>query len=135
MKRMTDLQQRRLMGWVLVGAAAVVAFRAHTERDTATPWRWMLIVVAVIFALVGVQLVTAAKGRLSALIGGLVGAGMSTLAFCGALGHETLRGGIPFIPAAWNQAGGRLLFGFGGFATAVMAFYLVVRAIKPGRRE
>jgi len=132
---MADLQQRHLMGLLVVGLSALVTFFACSEHKMSTNQKWLLIVVAFIFALAGLQLITAAKGRFSALMAGLVCGGFSGLGFFVAFSRETLQGGIPFIPATWNQNIGHMLFGFGALITAAMAFYFFVRAIKSGKRD
>jgi len=125
-----DNQQRRNMGMVAIGAAGVIAYLACHDPK-ALQQRQLMIVGAVIFALGGVQLVTNAQGRWSALMGGVVCAGMSALGFYVAFFGGQLRGGIPFIPDAWNQTFGKVLFGFGACLTAAMALWFFYRVIKP----
>jgi hypothetical protein len=132
---MTTLQQRHLMGLCFVGMAALLAFHANTLHGRSANQDWLPMVVAAIFALAGLQLVTAIKGRLSALMGGLVCGGLSSLGFYVTFSHEQLEGGVPFFPTAWNQAIGHTMFGFGALITAAMAIYFLVRAIKPGEKK
>jgi hypothetical protein len=131
----TESRQRRWIGWLLVGLAGLIVYFAFTDPKVYTQQRWLMILAAGIFSLVGLQLITAAKGRLSALMGGLVCAGLSSLGFVAAFSHKPLQGGIPFIPAAWNQMLGHGLFGSGAVLTAAMALFFFVRAIKPGKSE
>ena len=124
------------MGLFLVSWAGLLVFLAYTEHERFANQAWLLMVGAVTIALAGLQLITAVKGRLSALMGGLVCAGLSCLGFCAAFTHEQLRGSlIPFLPAAWDQAIGHVMFGFGALIPAAMALYLFVRAIKLGEKK
>jgi hypothetical protein len=121
----SEARRRRLVGSGLlaVGIYCLAAFLV--ERNVA------LLAVALIFALAGVQLVAGMKGRVSALMGGLVCAGFSVLGFLAAFGHGPIEGGIPFLPHAWNQKIGKFVFGGGACISAMMAIYFLRQSLKP----
>ncbi len=61
------------------------------------------------------------RHRFEPLLGGLICASLSVLGFFIAFGAERIDGGVPFIPDAWNQGLGRVLFGAGAALTAAFA--------------
>lgn len=123
-----------LLGAVFLAAGGWAWFNFHTAGMPFAR-RWHLLVVAAIFLLAGVGLITNAKGRAAALMGGLLCAGLSSLGFFAAFGPGELEGGIWFIPAAWNQLLGRIVFGLGACLCAAMAFWGFYRTVKPGKKR
>jgi len=91
--------------------------------------------VSAAFFLAGLQIVTAARGRLSALMAGTVCALFSALGWYVALSGEALGGGLPFFPGSWNQLVGHVLFGFGAVVTGGMAVYFFKEAVKRGKSD
>ena len=122
------------MGVIAMSAAGVIAFLAWHDPHVASRQRQLMGLVAVIFALGGLQLVTQATGRWSAVMGGVVCAGLSTLGCHVVFFGGPLGGGIPLLPDAWNQVFGKALFGVGIVLTAAMASWFFSRAIKPGAK-
>ncbi len=96
---------------------------------------WPAYVAAAIFLLAGMGHLMNLKGRASALLGGLICAGMVGLGFFAAFGTGTLEGGLPLIPATWNQTIGRAAFGFGAIITAAFALWGFHRALKPPKKK
>ena len=129
--QMTDSQQSRLMGLGLVVVGGIIASYAtnHPMAHAGDP-KWLAYAGAGIFAVVGLQLLIGAKGRLSFLLGGLVCAALSAMGVCVAFSKGAVSGGIPFLPSAWNQRFGHVMFGLGGLLTGAMALYFFVRVIK-----
>lgn len=127
---MTDTENRKLMGYVALACGVFIASAAFLSHTVSGNQRWLMLIAASVFALVGLQLVTAATGRLSALMAGLACLGFSSLGLFATFTHDKLSGGIPFIPEAWNQTLGHALFGFGALITGVMAIYFFVRAMR-----
>jgi hypothetical protein len=69
--------------------------------------------------------------RFAALAGGLICAVLSATGFYVAVSGAPVAGGIPFIPAAWNQGLGRALIALGAMVTgalAACAFYEALTA-------
>lgn len=63
--------------------------------------------------------------RVRALIAGFFCLGAGVFALYIAISGQRVAGGLPFIPDAWNQMMGRVMFAAGGVATlgiAVLAF-------------
>ena len=133
---MTDLKQRRLMGYLLIAASIGGALRVCTAHGLPTDKRWAVAVGAFMFLLAGLQLITAARGRVSAMMAGLVWGAASALGVYVAFGHETLssKGDTWFLPASWNQAVGHAMFGIGAVMTAGMSVYFFIQAIKPSKK-
>ena len=97
---------------------------------------WIQPVVGGMFALAGVQFIAASKGKVAAVIGGLIYLGFSALGFYAAFGPGSFDGGISFFPEAWNQKLGRTLFGGVACLTALLAVYVLRQAWKPsGKHE
>lgn len=135
MSEQPDQKRRRNMGVVAVCAAGFIAFRAFSDSKVTLHQTQLMFLVSVMFGLAGLQLITNAKGRLSALMGAVVCAGFSSLGFYVVFWGGPLDGGIPFIPASWNQAFGKILFGFGGCITGAMSLWFLFRAIKLPQKE
>ena len=129
----SEARRRQLFGIALLAASVFVAIRFFIESLPFST-RLLLLVVTAIFGLAGVQLVTGVKGRASAFMGGLVCLGLSVLGFVAAFSGR-VSGGIPFIPDAWNQTGGKLAFGLGACITAAMSFYFLRQALKPSIKK
>jgi len=97
--------------------------------------RALVFVVAGIFTLAGLQILTGAKGRLGALMGTAIAAGLSLMMFVAAFGPGKVRGGLPFLPDSWNQHLGRFAFGAFGVLAGFMALYWLWQAMKPAWRK
>lgn len=67
-------------------------------------------------------------GRVRALIGGLICTALAAVGAVAALSPDAPLGGIPLLPAAWNSAIGRMVFGFGSLLCAAMALWAFVEA-------
>jgi len=89
----------------------------------------MMGAVAIIFFLASLQLLLASRGRLSYFLGGVAFTLFSCCGFFLAFGGESLEGGLPLLPASWNQSIGHALFGLGGFITAGGALLFFRRAL------
>lgn len=96
---------------------------------------WIVFAASGVFFIAGLQISFQFKGRASDFIGGLLFACFSAIGFFVAFTDEPLRGGIPFIPASWNQTFGHGLFGFGAVLTGAAAIYAFRRALRSARRE
>jgi hypothetical protein len=130
----SEVRRRQLFGIALLAVSVFVAIGFFIESLPFST-RLLLLVVTVIFGLAGVQLVTGVKGRASAFMGGLVCLGLSVLGFVAAFSHGGVSGGIPFLPAAWNQMVGKVAFGIGACLTAAMSFYFLRQALKPSHKK
>jgi hypothetical protein len=124
-------RRRPLIGALFLAVGIFIFFIKRTQFHT----EWIQSVVGGMFALVGVQLIIAIKGRVSALMGALICSGFSALGFYAAFGHGPIEGGIPFIPDVWNQKIGRILFGGAACLTALMAIYFLRQAWKPSPKH
>jgi hypothetical protein len=60
---------------------------------------------------------------------------MASIGFFAAFAAGEVEGGIPFVPAAWNQAIGRIAFGSGACLTAAFSIWLFYRALKPCKKR
>ncbi|MGA2070313.1 MAG: hypothetical protein ABSG97_03110 [Sedimentisphaerales bacterium] len=129
----TEIRRRRFMGFVFIAVSGYLAFRFYT-MNTPFSRRLLLLIVIVLFLLAGIQLVTDIKGRLLSLMVGVIFVGFSILGFFAAFSGE-IHGGIPFFPAAWNQAFGKALFAFGDCITAAMALWCIYQAVKPNTKR
>lgn len=69
-----------------------------------------------------------------ALAAGLICAGLAAMGLYVALGGGSLQGGIPFVPAGWNQAMGRVVMGLGALVTAALAVWAFADAARILRR-
>lgn len=128
----SETKRRRIIGILMLAVGAFISTGFFVGPAGPDPG-WVLLVAAGIFLLVGIQLVTGAKGRVSSLMGGLAFIGFSVLGFYVAFGPGPIAGGVPFFPAAWNQKLGKILFGVGACFTAMAAFYFFRQAWKPNR--
>ena len=76
---------------------------------------------------------------LSWFFGAISAIGFAVVAFVVAWGEkEGWSGGIPLIPAAWNQAAARILFALGGLLALISAVVLLGKArkkLKEGRDD
>lgn len=73
--------------------------------------------------------------RIEPLAGGLICAALSVLGFYAAFGEAGPSGGIPLIPASWNQAIGRAVFAVGGLITGALALYAFYECLQPARKS
>jgi hypothetical protein len=127
---MTDAGNQKLMGFVALACAVVIACAAFLDRKVIGLQRWEMLMAASVFGLVGWQLVFAVTGRLSHMLAGFACVGFSALGLFAVFTRDKLGGGIPFLPESWNQAFGRGLFGFGALVTGALAFYFFRRALR-----
>ena len=132
---MTEEPRNRLTGFVALAVAVFILLTALIDRTIPGDRRWLMAVVAAAFALAGLQLVTQARGRLSALMAGTVCALFSALGLYVAVSGDPLGGGLPFIPVSWNQVIGHALFGFGAVLTGGMAAYYLRKGLKRGEPD
>ncbi len=123
-------QNSRSVGLVLLGIAIFVGYFALMDHSLQPGRRWVMAAVAIIFLLAALQLLLVAKGRLSFFLGGFVFALFSVCGFYIAFSSEFLEGGMPFVPATWNQSIGHALFGLGATITAGGALYFFRRALE-----
>ena len=128
-----DQMRRRFMGFAFIAVSGYLAFRFYT-MNTPFSRRLLLLIVIVLFLLAGIQLVTDIKGRLLSLMVGVIFAGFSILGFFAAFSGE-IHGGIPFFPATWNQALGKVIFAFGACITAALALWCIYKAVKPNTKK
>jgi hypothetical protein len=128
-----DQMRRRFMGFAFIAVSGYLAFRFYAI-NTPFSRRLLLLIVIVLFLLAGIQLVTDIKGRLLSLMVGVIFAGLSMLGFFAAFSGE-IHGGIPFFPAAWNQALGKVIFAFGACITASMALWCIYQAVKTNAKK
>ena len=127
----SEARRRPVIGILCLAVGVFIFFIKRTRFSAG----WTQPVVAGMFALAGVQLITCIKGRVSAVMGGLIYLGFSALGFYAAFGHGSIDGGIPFIPEAWNQKIGKTLFGGAACLTALMAVYALRKAWKPSSKH
>lgn len=132
---MTEEPKNRLTGFVVLAVAVFILLTALIDRSIQGNRRWLMAAVAAVFSLAGLQLVTQARGRLSALMAGTVCALFSALGLYVAVSGEPLGGGLPFIPGSWNQVVGHALFGFGAVVTGGMSAYYFKEALKRGKSD
>jgi hypothetical protein len=119
----------KVMGAVFLAFAVAIAFAPFPEL-AASGRRWMALVIAGVFALAGLQILIAAKGRLGAFLGGLVCLGLCSIGTSIAFGPDKLGGGIPLIPKTWNQTFGHVLFGAGALMTGAIAVWFFAKALR-----
>ena len=75
-------------------------------------------------------------GALSWAVGALTAAAFAVFAFLVAWREpDGWSGGIPFIPAAWNQAAARILFALGGLLPLISAVVFLRKALKRFREN
>ena len=130
---MNDVKQRRQAGLICLSVAVLIVLTNLIGKSVPAENEWMILAAAALFFLCGIQLLTGVKGRLSYLLGGTVCALFAALGFYFAFTNRTLSGGVPLIPAAWNQTISHLLFGFGAVIAAGLAVYFLTKAIRPAR--
>ena len=122
-----------LMGFVLLGVGIYIASRFIFDKS----WHGLPVLAAsVVFTLgglqlVGVQLLYNEKGRVSALVGGLLLTAFSYLCLYGAFSQNAhWSSNVPLIPKSWNQMLARTISGLFGVmcvAFSLRSFYLVVK--------
>ena len=127
----SEARRRPVIGVLFLAVGVFIFFIKRTQFRS----EWIQPVVGGMFALAGVQLIIAIKGRISALMGTLICAGFSALGFYAAFGHGSIDGGIPFIPDAWNQKIAKILFGGAACLTALMAIYFLRQVWKPSAKH
>jgi hypothetical protein len=123
--------------WVL-GVVFMAAGVSIGVRVLAWPQKlpsWPGLVAGVLFFLAGMQIIAKLKGRLGTALGGVICAGLASLGFFAAFGPGPVEGGIPLLPAAWNQALGKTAFGGGACLVAALAVWCFYRAAKPGKKK
>jgi len=127
---LTDSENRKLMGYIALACAVFIACAAFLDHKVSGNQRWVMLIASSVFGLAVLQLVTAATGRSSHLLAGFACVGFSALGLFAAFTRDKLRGGIPFIPAPWNQSFGHALFGFGALVSGATAAYFFRRAMR-----
>jgi len=110
---------------------AIVALACPQEEVPS----WPAYVAGLIFLLGGVGAVRGVKGRMASALGGLICAGMASLGVFAACGRGEVEGGIPFLPASWNQGFGRIAFGGGACLTAAFGLWLFYVTVKPCKKK
>ena len=120
-------------GFVCLGLGIFIVAAAWIDPSIPVNRMWMMHAAGASFLLAGVQLLTGATGRLSALMAGSVCSLFSLIGFLTAFGHGPVKGGIPFIPQSWNQTIGHGIFGVGAICTAAAAVWFFWKAIKSGK--
>jgi hypothetical protein len=129
-------ERKRQWRWGLVfvatGIGVAILALACPQEDLPS---WPAFVAGVVFFLTGMVMVTEVKGRLNSALGGVVCAGMASLGFFAAFGAVRTEGGIPFLPAAWNQGLGRIAFGVGACITAAFGLWFFHRMVKPCKKK
>jgi hypothetical protein len=126
-----------LMGFVLLAVGIYIVLRFFFDK---TWHRLPVLDASVIFTLgglqlFGVQLLYSEKGRVSALVIGLLLAAFSYLCFYSAFSQNVHWSSIPFIPIIWSHVLARTMSGLGGVMCVMFSlrnFYLV---IKPKRKN
>ena len=124
---------QRLWGLLSMAAGGSVMFKTLTS--VPTPKRVQALIAGSVFVVAGLLILMKAQGRIKALMVAVVCVGMSALGVFTTVSTDALEGGIPFIPAAWNQAFGRGLFGFGALLAAAIALWCLYRAAKPAKNK
>jgi hypothetical protein len=124
---------QRLWGLLFMAAGVAVLFKALAIVPASE--RVQVLIAGSVFVVGGLIILTNAQGRIKALMVGVVCVGMSVLGVFTASSSGPLEGGIPLIPASWNQAFGRGLFGFGALLTAAIATWCFWRAVKPAKNK
>ncbi len=130
-------KQDRILGilFIAMGLGVDVAVLAHPQAVPQGLPSWPALIAGMLFCLAGFAVLTGVKGRLSSGVAGVICAGMATLGFFAALGPGELEGGIPVLPAAWNQELGRIAFGGGACLTAAFSLWWFYRAVKPCKKK
>ena len=120
-------------GIVMCVFPIMIFFLPH---DKLPPW---VVVLLSLFILCGVWGIVSSIFGLDAdsawswVIGTTAAIGFAGFAFLLAWQETDFRGGIPFIPAAWNSVIARLGFTFGGLLGVVSAVVFLRKAIKKFR--
>jgi hypothetical protein len=96
---------------------------------------WPAFVAGVILFVGGVGTLRGSKGRMASALGGLICGGMASLGVFAAFGRGEVEGGIPFLPAAWNQGLGRIAFCGGACLTAAFGLWLFYLTLKPCKKK
>ena len=131
-----------LGGLILCAFPAIVFLCAHLEERrlplVATVLLWLFLLCGVWAVAVSLFSLDT-EGGLSWAVGALVAAGFAAFAFLVAWREKDgWSGGIPFIPATWNQATARILFAMGGLLSLISAVVFVRKALtkfKGGRDD
>jgi len=140
-KRITTAPQKNYLvgGLVLCVFPAVVLFVLHIE-DASLPMPFPILLGllflhglrAVICSLFRLDL----DGAMSWLVDAVSAAGFAAAAFWVAWHlKEGWKGGLPFIPANWNQNTARIVFAGGGLVAAVAAVRLLRKAVNRFRKK
>jgi len=123
-------ERHPVAGILLLALAAFVVYIAFAEHSLSAEKYLLLLAVAAILFLSGIQLLLAVTGRFSYLLGGCVLAIFSCCGFFIAISGGTVQGGLPFLPTAWNQLLGHIMFGIGGIITGFGAFLFFKRGMR-----
>jgi hypothetical protein len=121
-------------GAVLCVFPALIFLRAGGDL----PFVWILVlsllVVCGLWAIVSDIFGLGADSGWTWLVGAIVGLGFAGFAFLLACNETDFRGGIPFIPALWNQIAARLLFALGGLIALLAGAAFLRKAIQQFRQ-
>jgi len=132
---MNDIKQRHQAGLICLGVAVLIVLTNLIGKSVPAGNEWLILASAAVFFLCGIQLLTDVKGRISYLLGGTVCVLFAALGFYVAFPNGTVSGGIPLIPASWNQTIGHFLFGCGAVIAAGLAVYFFTKAVKPAESD
>jgi len=118
---------------------AMIFLVAHGHNDKLSLaeviFLWLLILCGV-WAILSSLFRLDADGALSWIVGAIMAFGFAAFAFLVAWTvTEGWSGGIPFIPAAWNQVVARSLFAFGGLLALVSVVVFLRKALKRYRKD
>jgi hypothetical protein len=126
-------------GIIMCVFPALILFLAHNEES---PLPLAVTILLWLFLLCGVWAATLSAFKLdtdsglSWVFGALTAAGFAVFAFLVAWREKDgWGGGIPFVPAAWNQAAARILFALGGLLALTSAVVFLRKALRKFRED
>jgi hypothetical protein len=115
-------------GIIMCVFPAMILFLAHGILPLFAVILLSLFILCGVWAIVSSIFRLDADSALSWVVGAMVAAGFAAFAFVIACREKGFRGGIPFIPAAWNQVVARALFAFGGLLVLISAVVFLKKA-------
>ena len=131
-----QILKRQIWGLILLGASLFVAALAINivpidESSLHVP-RWVLALVAIVFASTGVLVVQSQSSRASDLLAGIILFAMSVIGMWIALfgSSEEFYGGLSILPRDANVTMARVLFGFGALITLGVSAYVIRKGLK-----
>ena len=127
------IRQQQFIAFILLAALIFFAARLFIENSS---FRFPVLVGVFVLVLVGRILASDVKGRPYAVVVGLLLAVLSCGFFYGTFSQShQWSGGVPFLPASWNDKIGRVLSAFFACLCTGMALCSFYQAVKPRAKK